>query len=362
MVIVKETQTGTAMKPFEELGISTQTVIADSGLMMDIERCFREIPVEISAAVAAPVPTTVVVDDLEERPTKVRGGAKAAPLGEGWILPGSADEEVRRMLELQENWSIYRRNTLAETEQWTRLIPYIKCRAMYFKSDLRVDPGFPLKHRERFFRNALNVVLSLGDKCINFKLSKNGKFQLTGCKFLWHAQVSVTAFLHMIQKHCPGMIPSTNTRVYFQTVMTNMDFNVGHTINRQNLDKLMNDSTPYYSLLETSFGYTGVNIKFPIPDEWWTILEVPLVTLSWGEDKDKNPSRIHEEKVVYDRALTPADRTRLANKKKFNTFLVFHSGNVIMSGMNPQIMKADYVAFTGLLTSWNDKIREHIKV
>jgi hypothetical protein len=33
-----------------------------------------------------------------------------------------------------------------------------------------------------------------------------------------------------------------------------------------------------------------------------------------------------------------------------------------MSGMNPQIMKADYVAFTGLLTSWNDKIREHIKV
>jgi hypothetical protein len=105
-----------------------------------------------------------------------------------------------------------------------------------------------------------------------------------------------------------------------------------------------------------------VNIKFPIPDEWWTILEVPLVTLSWGEDKDKNPSRIHEEKVVYDRALTPADRTRLANKKKFNTFLVFHSGNVIMSGMNPQIMKADYVAFTGLLTSWNDKIREHIKV
>jgi TATA-box binding protein (TBP) (component of TFIID and TFIIIB) len=360
MVIVKETHTGTAMKPFEELGISTQTVIADSGLMMDIERCFREIPVEISAAVAAPVPTTVVVDDLEERPTKVRGGAKAAPLGEGWILPGSADEEVRRMLELQENWSIYRRNTLAETEQWTRLIPYIKCRAMYFKSDLRVDPGFPLKHRERFFRNALNVVLSLGDKCINFKLSKNGKFQLTGCKFLWHAQVSVTAFLHMIQKHCPGMIPSTSTRVYFQTVMTNMDFNVGHTINRQNLDKLMNDSTPYYSLLETSFGYTGVNIKFPIPDEWWTILEVPLVTLSWGEE-DKNPTRIHEEKVVYDRALTPADRTRLANKKKFNTFLVFHSGNVIMSGMNPQIMKADYVAFTGLLTSWNDKIREHIK-
>ena len=348
------------MNTFENLVISTQTVIADSGLNMDIEKCFREIPVEVSPPLEkkrAPV-INGEGDEMMDTPVK-RGGknSKNVVLGEGWILPGSADEEVKQMLELPENRLVYKRNMVQETEQWTRLIPYIKCRAMYFKSDLRVDPGFPLKHRERFFRNALNVVLSLGDKCINFKLSKNGKFQLTGCKFLWHAQVSVIAFLRMIRQHCPGMIPDTDTQVYFQTVMTNMDFNVGHTINRQSLDKLMNDNTPYYSLLETSFGYTGVNIKFPIPEEWWKILEVPLVTLSWGSSE----SNIREDMVVYDQALTPADRTRLAAKKKFNTFLVFHSGNVIMSGMNPQIMRADYIAFTNLLKSWNEKIREHIK-
>jgi hypothetical protein len=50
----------------------------------------------------------------------------------------------------------------------------------------------------------------------------------------------------------------------YNELMTNIDFNVGFTINRENLDKYINSNTDYNSLLETSFGYTGVNIKIPM--------------------------------------------------------------------------------------------------
>jgi len=321
------------MKEFESLKISTQTVIADSGLTMEIDRCFGEIPVEIGEV--------VVVKEEESSSASDNGGG---------------GKKKKKAKEVNEEPSIVNRDQV----DWQEWIPKVRCRAMYYKNDLKLDPSFELKKRDRYFRNALNVVLSLDDKCINFKLSKNGKFQLTGCKFLWHAQASVIAFLLMIRKYCPGMIPMDSIRIAFQTVMTNMDFNIGHTINRQNLDVLINESTPYYSLLETSFGYTGVNVKFPIPEEWWKILEIPLVTMTW-KDSDEY-SEVVEEMVIYDTLLNTADRQRLSSaKKKFNTFLVFHSGNIIMSGMNPQLMKPDYQEFTGLLTGWTEKIREQLK-
>jgi hypothetical protein len=168
----------------------------------------------------------------------------------------------------------------------------------------------------------------------------------------------------MIRKYCPN-IAGIHQRVEalpitFQTVMTNVDFNTGFTINREKLDQLMNDTTSFYSLLETSFGYTGVNIKFPLPKEWWKVLEVPRVLIHW-DDKDKEYPVVERcEKVVYDTVLQPSDRQRLAVKNKFNTFLVFHSGNVIMSGMSPQLMTPDYANFCKLLEQWAPEIKEKI--
>ena len=46
--------------------------------------------------------------------------------------------------------------------------------------------------------------------------------------------------------------------------MTNIDFNIGYIINREELNRYINEHTEYNSLLETSFGYTGVNIKIPV--------------------------------------------------------------------------------------------------
>ena len=43
------------------------------------------------------------------------------------------------------------------------------------------------KINKKYFRNSLTVVMFLDNKFINFKISNNGKFQMTGCKFTKHA-------------------------------------------------------------------------------------------------------------------------------------------------------------------------------
>jgi hypothetical protein len=46
--------------------------------------------------------------------------------------------------------------------------------------------GVEVKHKKGsdlkgYFRNSVTVVMKVDDKLLNFKISKNGKFQITGC-------------------------------------------------------------------------------------------------------------------------------------------------------------------------------------
>lgn len=280
-----------AFVDFDELKISTQTIIADTGIAMDIEDIFGRVSVD-----------------------NERGGHVEGDHG------------------------------------WESLVGTVRIMAMYYKEQTVVSECYDFKKRSRFFRNALNVILCIGGaKMINFKLSKNGKFQLTGCKDAGHAKASVVAFLRRVHAVC-GCLPAT-TRIVIQTVMTNVDFNTGHAINRTILDDNMNRLTPYFSLLETSFGYTGVNIKIPVPKDYWRTLSVPVITLSDGV-------RVAEEMRILGDVLDATDRQKVMSKPKYNTFLVFHSGNIIMSGMCPQVMRGDYKILTNLLTEWRNQITE----
>ena len=120
--------------------------------------------------------------------------------------------------------------------------------------------------------------MKVDNKLINFKISKNGKFQMTGVKYDEQAVKCIKFFWNKLKntKYSQETISIT-----FMNVMTNIDFNVGFIINRENLDKHMNSLENFNSLLETSFGYTGVNIKFPLRDE----IEMDLPTLSYDGEK-----------------------------------------------------------------------------
>lgn len=119
--------------------------------------------------------------------------------------------------------------------------------------------------------------------------------------------------------------------------MTNVDCRTGHCI--------INTTTPFHSLLETSFGYTGVNIKFPVASDWKE-MEVPVVEWKRGE-----PLRLSHQPLS---SLTVKE----GGKFKYNTFLVFHSGQFIMSGMHEKTMKPDYDLFMRILKDHQDEIRE----
>lgn len=211
-----------------------------------------------------------------------------------------------------------------------------------------------LNVRPKSFRNALNVVMILDDsKKINFKVSKNGKFQITGCKDLRHAQMAVFAFLETVFIHCKNAIHTDtfSLKVSFEVVMTNVDCGTGYCINRQSLDKIINTSTPYHSLLETSFGYTGVNIKFPVEIDWFH-LDVPIMTWQLGHPDTLDFGKTPLAQVAPDKKI----------KKKYNTFLVFHSGQFIMSGMREDTMKTDYERFVSILTDNEHTIKEILQI
>lgn len=240
----------------------------------------------------------------------------------------------------------------------------IQVRTIYYGNDKRGDLSFEKKKTKKSFRNAVNVVVGLDNntKRINFKLSKNGKFQLTGCKSEEHAKRVVCYFIEKLVQNCREHIHVDNglpVKVFFQTVMTNIDFSIGFFINRRKLDELMNRETSFHSLLETSCGYTGVNIKFPLEMKWWE-LNVPCLT---SPVLQSIPGGMEEwcwketQQPLHEICELPMDKMQ---KKKYNTFLVFHSGNIIMSGMTKETMKKDFDQFISLLKVWRPTIEEKI--
>ena len=147
----------------------------------------------------------------------------------------------------------------------------------------------------------------------------------------------------------------TYFNVTFITVMTNIDFNLGFIVNREELDKYMNQSTKYNSLLETSFGYTGVNIKFPAHGYKNNAL-LPHITYrgSWTD-----------EMITYDsyyKGLSEKDQAKTKQKDKYTTFLVFHSGNVIMSGLDKQHMEDTFTEFINIINDCKSVIEEKLTI
>ena len=137
--------------------------------------------------------------------------------------------------------------------------------------------------------------------------------------------------------------------------MRNIDFGLGFLVDREKLAMYMTTQTEFHSLLETSFGYTGVNIKIPVKEDIST-LEVKKMTYDgmWKE-----------EIVFYSDylALLPEkERMKKLKKQRYNTFLVFHSGKVIMSSINSKFSRDIYYYFLNIIRTCYDKIEERLDV
>jgi hypothetical protein len=289
--------------PFHDIKVSTKTVIIYTNLKLKIDKIYKNLPITEYEVVK------------KKRGRKKKGNEEAVPqvIPEGSIVTLKYENEVRGVL-LKEK---------------------------------KAKKKFEGKKKECYFRNSLTIVTYLDGKMINYKVSDNGRLQVTGCKTNEQAVTIFHNFVRMLEEYCKDMYSYENELyAVYRVVMTNIDFNIGFFIDREALDNYINDSTEYKSLLETSFGYQGVNIKVPLElpkhslvkevykNKEWTTMKIPYQT------DDSND---------FLSMLTEKERKKEVTKTRYNTFLVFNSGIIIMSSMSDEFMEPYYNMFVDIM-------------
>lgn len=211
--------------------------------------------------------------------------------------------------------------------------------------------------RKKWFRNSVTIVIIL-DKPINFKVCRNGTFQMTGCKNENHPELCVKYIWDYIKEHKDmyTFMYNSSLQVLFIPSMRNIDFSVGFIVDREKLNNYMCYNEDVHCLLETSFGYTGVNIKVPLKEDI-SLMEIRKIT--YGEKDIKYETTIYQE---YLELLTPKEKISKLKKEKYNTFLVFHSGKVIMSGLTSEFMKNTYYYFLNIIRDSFEHIEERLLI
>jgi len=209
------------------------------------------------------------------------------------------------------------------------------------------------------FRNSLSLVMYVG-KLITIKVPIKGKIHCVGCTGDEHPEKCIE-HLYGIMKHYPSspetykLIKSDHLRVVMFTVMTNFMLRIGFDINRKHLDMFINRHTKYNSLLEASFGYTGVIIKMPFeirPEQ----TGAKLMTIDSSGVVETSEISYEE----YLKTLTAIDRKKELGKHRKNSFMVFHSGTCILSCKSRELVRDSFKAFTEIVLYNRDKIEEMI--
>lgn len=272
------------IKKFEEIAISTKTVIGISNLKIDLEKFFTYMPIT----------DYVPLEKKRGRKKRIQIVLSNNSLPYGSIISIQKKKELRGV-------QLKTKRTLSSSE----------------------TPS----NKDYFLHSVTLVIVLENDKQINMKVSSNGKLQITGCKCDEHfidSIIYVYKIMNDVEKWTGeklySFITGDHLQVIFNTVMQNMDFNVGFEINRQKLDKFIEKHTRHTSIFEGSLA-TGVNIKVKSNP----LVEPTILKVEYIDNKTVKSYSSFEE---YNRLL---DKKKESKKDKHHTFLVFSSGSVIMS-------------------------------
>jgi hypothetical protein len=236
------------------------------------------------------------------------------------------------------------------------------------------------KESKTYFLNSVTVVMVLeGGKLVNLKISHNGKLQMTGCK---NDGQFITSLQYMYQhmknaERWSGQkmfsLKDTHTgnpKIIFKVVMKNIDFNLGFPVQRDNLDWFFKkrrevaeptadnsgeliQSNDFISLFESPVN-TGVNIKIKSSQPF----DLELTCVELLENGQTKISSVPH--TMYYSYTDEIEKKREPKKIKFITFLIFSSGSVIMSGAGP-LMKPIYYKFMEILLSNRKEYEEVVE-
>jgi TATA-box binding protein (TBP) (component of TFIID and TFIIIB) len=306
----KRTSADLKFPNFDDIKVSTKTIIAKTNMTIDLKKLFDYLP----------------ITDYKVNPKK-RGRKKKI-------------EQIEEKI-IIESGSII---------------------TLKFENDVRgveiKKKKIDKKKKSKWFRNSFTVVMIIDNKPINFKVCQNGMMQITGCKFDSQAEDCVKFIWYYIkeQQDIYKFTYGDSLDIMFIPVMRNIDFSLGFNVDREKLAKYISTQTKYHCLLETSFGYTGCNSKVPINID---IRKMKIKKLSFLDDNWVEKESIYDE---YLSKLTEKEINKKMNKERFVTFLIFHSGKVIQSSINSEFGRDSYYYFLEIIKSAFDEIEERLDV
>lgn len=211
---------------------------------------------------------------------------------------------------------------------------------LYHKGETRGIDEYKRKKQKPSFRNAINIIIlniNNNDR-YNVKVTRKGTFQISGGKNQEFVHEAIKYMIELFLNEGKEYIKKTNDepiKIDFRTIMTNYVIDLKFKVNKYRLNKVIQEAnSPYSSLYEeTNFGYTGINVK---------------------KNLNLENNKIRFQTFVYDnnRWLKSFQDYHPNKKKKlFNTYLVFHSGKVIVSGMVEETMEQDFLRFFNFISS-----------
>jgi hypothetical protein len=222
------------------------------------------------------------------------------------------------------------------------------------------------KNINTYFLHSVTMVLSIEkNKFINIKVSANGKFQITGCKNDNQCIKTLKYIYKHIkeseiltgQKMIDYIHDADNFVVLTNTVMQNMDYNIGFNISRDKLNTFINNHTDFCSIYEGSIS-TGVNIKIPSSNPYDELIN----KLIYHYTPETCTEKENIEKVDYNEykiLLEDKQKNKEHNKEKYHTFLVFASGSIIMSSRGP-LMKKVFQNLINMLLEYREHFEEKL--
>ena len=291
-------------KKFQDLDVTTLTIIAVSNLNININKLFKYLPVT----------EYILVQKRRGRKKKTEHRDPNEHIQNGSIICLQYGSQVRGTV--------------------------LKKKSKSKKS----------KTEKNYFLNSVTVEIVIDKgKMINIKISSNGKFQITGCKDMNHVITGLQYLFHHMyysQKYTGEDIykmDGPEPKFIFDIVMKNFDFKLKFGINRYNLDDFITNNTDFISLFEDEDKITYVNIKYKLNN--YEDENVTQMTLDYDNLISHTPfcgfnftSSTTVPYSEFKKLCVDEKVRRTANKKaKYHTFLVFQSGAVIQSGRGPEM-------------------------
>lgn len=219
------------------------------------------------------------------------------------------------------------------------------------------------KKKPIHFHNTITIIVQ-HEKLLNFKISNNGTFQLTGCqknkhcieclRYLWDNYLSI--FLNRYFIFEPKLFFNIDSfQILIIPCMKNINPSVGFVINKQKLINLIKTNEEFQKYIIYSDYiyeiYSGINIRYKIDIN--KLNNLKLKKLSFFKDITIHDYILYQE---YIQAYSEKERKTRFKRPKYNTFLFFYSGKFIMSGMCTYLMKDIYEELIQLLHKYKNEI------